>query len=116
SSLQQLPLSRVKLDRSLILDMDANARSRSMVRAIIGMCQELALEITAEGGERAEQFALLVSPRSLYMQGYLLSPPVAEGELDAARRCTAERAQELVLTLPAPPGPVVRERAPAGTR
>jgi diguanylate cyclase (GGDEF)-like protein len=116
SSLQQLPLSRVKLDRSLIMDMDANARSRSMVRAIIGMCQELALEITAEGVERAEQFALLVNHRSLFMQGYLLSPPVAESELDTARRCTAERAQELVLTLPAQPGPVVRERAPAGSR
>jgi EAL domain-containing protein (putative c-di-GMP-specific phosphodiesterase class I) len=116
SSLQQLPLSRVKLDRSLIQDMDGNARSRSMVRAIIGMCQELALEITAEGVERPEQFALLVNYSSLFMQGYLLSPPVAESELDAMRRCTTERAKELVLTLPSEPLPIAQDLPAGGAR
>jgi diguanylate cyclase (GGDEF)-like protein len=97
SSLQQLPLSRVKLDRSLIADMDASPRSRSMVRAIIGMCQELGLQITAEGVERPEQFAMLSNQRGLYMQGFLLSQAVAEHELDATRREVSQRAEELVL-------------------
>jgi diguanylate cyclase (GGDEF)-like protein len=98
SSLQQLPLTRVKLDRSLISDMDINLRSRSMVRAIIGMCQELGLEVTAEGVERPEQFALLAHYRALYVQGYLFSSPVAEAELDAARQRVTQRAEELLLS------------------
>jgi EAL domain-containing protein (putative c-di-GMP-specific phosphodiesterase class I) len=108
SSLQQLPLSRVKLDRSLIADMDSNARSRSMVRAIIGMCQQFGLEITAEGVERAEQFALLANYR-LYVQGYLLSPPVAEDELDITRERIASRAEELLLTTRTGTHPIVHE-------
>jgi diguanylate cyclase (GGDEF)-like protein len=102
SSLQQLPLSRVKLDRSLIADMDASPRSRAMVRAIIGMCQELGLEITAEGVERPEQFAQLAEHRGLTMQGFLLSHPVPETELERVRHEVAQRAQELVLTARAP--------------
>jgi diguanylate cyclase (GGDEF)-like protein len=97
SSLQQLPLSRVKLDRSIIADMDANARSRSMVRAIIGMCRQLGLEITAEGVERDEQFALLAGYK-VYVQGFLLCAPVGENELLAARHSIVARAAELLLT------------------
>jgi diguanylate cyclase (GGDEF)-like protein len=97
SSLQQLPLSRVKLDRSLIADMDANGRSRSMVRAIIGMCRQLGLEITAEGVERPQQFALLAD-QGVYVQGFLLSAPVAEHELNDVRACIAARAEEFLLS------------------
>ncbi len=102
SSLQQLPLSRIKLDRSLIADMDASPRSRAMVRAIIGMCQELGLQITAEGVERPEQFAQLAEHAGLTMQGYLLSHPVPESELERVRYEVAQRAQELLLTARAP--------------
>lgn len=109
SSLQQLPLTRVKLDRSLICDMDLNLRSRSMVRAIIGMCQELGLEVTAEGVERPEQFALLAHYRALYVQGYLLCPPVAEDDVDAARHRVTQRAEELLLSPRIPRVAVVHE-------
>jgi diguanylate cyclase (GGDEF)-like protein len=96
SSLQQLPLSRVKLDRSLIADMDVNGRSHSMVRAIIGMCRQLGLEITAEGVERQEQFDLLAS-QGIYVQGYLLSAPVAEHELNETRARIVALGEELLL-------------------
>ena len=49
ASLEQLPLTRIKLDRSLIASIDSSARSQAIARAIIGMCQGLGLEITAEG-------------------------------------------------------------------
>jgi diguanylate cyclase (GGDEF)-like protein len=109
SSLQQLPLTRVKLDRSLICDMDSNLRSRSMVRAIVGMCQELGLEVTAEGIERPEQFALLAHYRALYVQGYLLSPAVPENEVDAARRRVTQCAEQLLLAPRLPRVAVVHE-------
>ena len=81
ASLEQLPLSRVKLDRSLVAGIDVSPRSAAITRAIIGMCQGLGLEITAEGIERPGQFAQLLGHRAMYLQGHLLSPPVSRDEL-----------------------------------
>jgi diguanylate cyclase (GGDEF)-like protein len=97
ASLEQLPLSRVKLDRSLIAGIDTNPRSAAIARAIIGMCQGLGLEITAEGVERPEQFALLLGYPGMYLQGYLLSHPVARGDVTAAMLNVAKRSQDLLL-------------------
>ena len=81
ASLEQLPLTRVKLDRSLIATIDTSARSLAIARAIIGLCQSLGLEITAEGVERPEQLIPLLGHRAMYLQGYLLSSPVSGQEL-----------------------------------
>ncbi|MFC4309078.1 EAL domain-containing protein [Steroidobacter flavus] len=97
SSLEQLPLTRVKLDRSLIESIDTNARSRSIVRAMIDMCNGLGLQVTAEGLERAEQFERFLGCKNLSLQGYLLSRPVAMDQVFTAMAGAAQRAQELVL-------------------
>jgi diguanylate cyclase (GGDEF)-like protein len=75
ASLEQLPLTRIKLDRSLIASIDTSPRSAAIAKAIIQLCQGLGLAITAEGIERLEQLAPLVGYPSLYAQGYLLSRP-----------------------------------------
>jgi diguanylate cyclase (GGDEF)-like protein len=80
-SLQQLPLTRVKLDRSLIATIDTSTRSQAITRAIISLCQSLGLEVTAEGVERKEQLAWLLGYPAMHLQGYLLSRPVAEADL-----------------------------------
>jgi EAL domain-containing protein (putative c-di-GMP-specific phosphodiesterase class I) len=100
ASLEQLPLSRVKLDRSLIADIDTNRRSAAITRAIIGMCQGLGLAITAEGIERLEQFVLFLGFPSMYLQGFLLSRPVSADELLPALEHIEQRAQELLLRAP----------------
>ncbi|WP_129775568.1 putative bifunctional diguanylate cyclase/phosphodiesterase [Peristeroidobacter soli] len=97
SSLERLPLTRVKLDRSLIESIDTNLRSRSIVRAIIDMCNGLGLQVTAEGLERAEQFERFLGCQNLSLQGYLLSRPVAMDQIFTAMASAAQRAQELVL-------------------
>jgi diguanylate cyclase (GGDEF)-like protein len=81
ASLEQLPLSRIKLDRSLIASIDTSARSAAIAKAIIQLCQGLGLAITAEGIERLEQLAPLVGYPALYAQGYLLSRPQSVDEL-----------------------------------
>jgi diguanylate cyclase (GGDEF)-like protein len=75
TSLEQLPLSRIKLDRSLIASIDTSARSAAIARAIIQLCQGLGLSVTAEGIERPEQLAPLVGYAGLHAQGYLLARP-----------------------------------------
>jgi len=81
ASLEQLPLTRVKLDRSLIACLDSNVRSLAITRGIIGLCQSLELQMTAEGVERPEQLALLAGHSTMYVQGFLLSAPVSSAEL-----------------------------------
>lgn len=96
--MEQLPLSRIKLDRTLIARVDTNARSCAIARAIIGMCQGLGLEITAEGVERPEQFALLANHSGMYLQGYLLSAAVSRDQVMDARIEVSQRAQNLLLS------------------
>jgi diguanylate cyclase (GGDEF)-like protein len=81
ASLEQLPLTRIKLDRTLIASIDTSARSAAIAKAIIQLCQGLGLAITAEGIERPEQLAPLVGYPALYAQGYLLSRPQTIDEL-----------------------------------
>ncbi|MEX2151125.1 MAG: EAL domain-containing protein [Steroidobacteraceae bacterium] len=76
ASLEQLPLTRVKLDRSLIASIDTSARSQAIATAIIALCQSLKLEITAEGVENRAQLDWLIAHPSMCIQGYLLSRPV----------------------------------------
>ena len=95
--LEQLPLTRIKLDRSLIASIDSNPRSAAIARAIMGLCQGLGLEITAEGVERPEQFALLSGHRGMYMQGYLLARPAPAGDLEAMMRTVQQKCEELLV-------------------
>lgn len=97
SSLEQLPLTRVKLDRSLIESIDSNERSQSIVRAIIDLCNGLGLQVTAEGLERPEQFERFISCKNLSLQGYLLAKPVPMDQLLTEMKHAEERAQELLL-------------------
>jgi diguanylate cyclase (GGDEF)-like protein len=100
SSVEQLPLTRIKLDRSLIAGIDTSPRSAAIARAIIGMCQGLGLEITAEGVERPEQFALLAGQPGMNLQGYLLAYPVSRDDLLAAMTQATTRSQQLLLHPP----------------
>jgi diguanylate cyclase (GGDEF)-like protein len=102
SSLQQLPLTRIKLDRSLIDDIDTSPRTRSIARSIISLARSLRLNITVEGIERAEQLALLLEEGDLCVQGYLLSRPLREEDLIPSLESVPERAQEILLPSTAP--------------
>jgi diguanylate cyclase (GGDEF)-like protein len=81
ASLQQLPLTRVKLDRSLIDGIDGSTRSASIARATIALCRSLGLAVTAEGVERIEQLAMLLPHPAMSLQGYLISRPVSANNL-----------------------------------
>ncbi len=97
ASLEQLPLTRIKLDRSLIAGIDNSPRSAAVANAIIVMCQGLGLDITAEGIERLEQFAMLLRHRGMYLQGFLLAYPTSRDELIPAMVQVAQRAHEMLL-------------------
>jgi diguanylate cyclase (GGDEF)-like protein len=100
SSLENLPLSRIKLDRSLIAAIDSNSRSAAIATSLIGLCRGLDLEVTAEGVERPEQFAALANHHSIHLQGYLISKPVACDDVLSTKRMIPKIMQDLLLGLP----------------
>jgi diguanylate cyclase (GGDEF)-like protein len=111
SSLERLPLTRVKLDRSLIDTIDTSARSLAIARAIIGLCENLGLEVTAEGVERPEQLALLLGNPAMTLQGYLLAHPTKSEAMPGVLAGLPERLQSLLIAVPA-----VREMATVAAR
>jgi diguanylate cyclase (GGDEF)-like protein len=97
ASLVELPITRIKLDRSLIADIDQNGRALSVAKALIGLCHDLGLEITAEGIETPEQFAHLLAGPPIVVQGFLLARPVAEKEIAPLLQTIPVLVQELIL-------------------
>jgi len=98
ASLQQLPLTRIKLDRSLTNEIDTNVRALAIARSIVGLANNLGLEITAEGIERPEQLALLMREGAMVMQGFLFSRPLAETNLMATMASIVHRGRLLLRT------------------
>jgi len=76
TSLEQLPINRVKLDRLLVAGIDTNARSGAIVRSIVALCHGLGLQVVAEGVERAAQLEFLSRCGPIDVQGFLLAHPV----------------------------------------
>jgi EAL domain-containing protein (putative c-di-GMP-specific phosphodiesterase class I) len=77
ASLELLPLTRVKLDRALIAGIHTSARSAAIAQALVGLCHNIGLEVTAEGIECPEQLTLLMDLAPIHLQGYLLARPVS---------------------------------------
>lgn len=76
TSLEQLPITRVKLDRMLVEAVDSSPRSAAIARSIIALCHGLGLQVIAEGVERSPQLEFLAKCGPVGVQGYLLAHPV----------------------------------------
>lgn len=68
----------VKIDMSIIRDLDTNPLKRSMVRFIAGLCKENNITCVAEGIERKEELDVLLELGIDAGQGYLLGMPSPE--------------------------------------
>jgi EAL domain-containing protein (putative c-di-GMP-specific phosphodiesterase class I) len=97
ASLDRLPISRVKLDRSLIAEIDTTARCSAIVSATIQLCRDLGLEVTAEGIERPAQFAALLQHQPLLLQGYLIARPTVQAQVPELVARMPQIAQSLLL-------------------
>ncbi|ANT54918.1 putative bifunctional diguanylate cyclase/phosphodiesterase [Mesorhizobium amorphae] len=74
--LRKLPLSRLKIDRSFVLDMLTDADCAAIVRSLIELAHELRIKVTAEGVETPEQLDYLRRVRCDEAQGYLIGKPI----------------------------------------
>jgi diguanylate cyclase len=78
--LRAMPLDRVKLDPSLIADMETCEKARVIVQAVIQLIKGVECEIVAEAVETAAQADILRAMGCDTVQGYLFAPPMPEEE------------------------------------
>jgi sensor c-di-GMP phosphodiesterase-like protein len=76
SYLTQLPLDQLKIDRSFVRNIGIKSTDAVIVQTIIGMANNLGIEVIAEGVETQAQRLFLAQHNCLLYQGYLFSKPV----------------------------------------
>jgi diguanylate cyclase (GGDEF)-like protein len=80
SYLKRLPVDKLKIDRSFILDMCQSEESLGMVKAIVAMAHNLHMKTIAEGAETEDQVAALRAAGCDQIQGYYYSKPLSAAE------------------------------------
>ncbi len=76
SYLRDMPLDTVKIDRSFVIDADANERAHKILSAIITMSHQLDMKVVAEGVETDGQWQLLRDLDVEIYQGFLFGRPM----------------------------------------
>lgn len=74
--LWQFPLDALKIDRSLVRDMQTDRSIADLVETILTLARKMNLKVIAEGIETARQFERLCQLGCQYGQGYYFSQPL----------------------------------------
>ncbi|MDX1698453.1 MAG: EAL domain-containing protein, partial [Thiohalobacterales bacterium] len=85
SYVMNLPIDKLKIDRSFIMNMEQDKRGAAIVSAIIAMSHSLGLSVIAEGVERESHMQLLKTMHCDIVQGFHVSRPL-----------TADRFEQLI--------------------
>jgi EAL domain-containing protein (putative c-di-GMP-specific phosphodiesterase class I) len=83
---QQLPVRRLKIDRSFVADLPSRGVGAHLVDAIIGLGERLGIAVIAEGVETPEQADALRAVGCREAQGFLFGRPTGLSELPFVRR------------------------------
>ena len=65
----------VKLDMSLVRDIDKNPTKQRLVESLIGICHDNNQRVIGEGVETEAEAAVLVQLQCDLLQGYLIAKP-----------------------------------------
>lgn len=74
--LKDLPVDRLKIDRSFVDGLPQDEKSRALVQTIITLGSKLGFQIVAEGIETPAQAQALIQDGCFAGQGYLLAKPL----------------------------------------
>ena len=74
--LRRLPVSKLKIDRTFMLDIERDPAAAAVTRAIIGLGHGLGLTVVAEGVETAAQESALIAQHCDLVQGFRYARPL----------------------------------------
>jgi diguanylate cyclase (GGDEF)-like protein/PAS domain S-box-containing protein len=81
SYLKQLPLDKLKIDRSFVQGVLTNNDDASITKAVIALAKSLNLNVIAEGAETSDQADFLVESGCPNIQGYFFGKPMPADEM-----------------------------------
>jgi EAL domain-containing protein (putative c-di-GMP-specific phosphodiesterase class I)/GGDEF domain-containing protein len=80
--LRQLPATTVKLDKSLVQNIDVIEKDRRLVEAIVDLARRLGYRVVAEGAETEKVYEILCQLGCHEVQGYLVARPMSASALE----------------------------------
>lgn len=86
SYLTRLPLDQLKIDQSFVRNIGLQVTDSMIIQTIIGMGNNLGIEVLAEGVETEEQRAFLAEHGCKLCQGYLFGRPMPAEAFNATLR------------------------------
>ncbi|WP_293663084.1 EAL domain-containing protein, partial [Rhodoferax sp. OV413] len=86
SYLTRLPLDQLKIDQSFVRNIGLQVTDSMIIQTIIGMGNNLGIEVLAEGVETEEQRAFLAEHGCKLCQGYLFGRPMPAQAFNAMLR------------------------------
>ncbi|HVW91685.1 MAG TPA: EAL domain-containing protein [Devosia sp.] len=82
SYLQALPFTKLKIDRSFVIDIVHSPRALKLLTNVARLGKDIGLTVTAEGIETDEQLALITANTQIdQIQGYLFGVPLPRREV-----------------------------------
>ncbi|QQN74301.1 bifunctional diguanylate cyclase/phosphodiesterase [Croceicoccus sp. YJ47] len=98
ANLLMLPVSRLKIDRSLLKDIEYSTEAHVLVQTIISLANSLGFHSVAEGVENKNQMQILQSMGCDVLQGFLFSRPVTFEKLKRLSASYQRRPRRAGLT------------------
>jgi diguanylate cyclase (GGDEF)-like protein/PAS domain S-box-containing protein len=90
SYLKRVPLDRLKIDKSFVLDILDDKDDAAIAQMIIALSQSMGMEVSAEGVENKAQLDCLEGMGCHMYQGYLFSRPLPVKEFEMFARHVSE--------------------------
>ncbi len=81
SYIHQLPIDKIKIDRSFVIDIERGGAGSEIITTILALCRSLNLECVVEGIETLGQVEILRRLGCRYMQGYYFARPMTAEKL-----------------------------------